>query len=70
MSMSKLYTMWFQDGEGRTLIEGRTQLRKFSKRYDFNLEEVISNGETEMLDGDGDVVGGVFEIKRGERNGY
>jgi len=45
MAISKLYTMWFQDGEGRTLIKGRTQLRKFSKRYDFNLNEVISNGE-------------------------
>ena len=63
MAISKLYTMWFKDGEGRTLIEGRAQLRKFSKRYDFNLNEVISNGETEMLDMDGNVVGGVFEIK-------
>ena len=66
MAISKIYTMWFKDGGGRTLIEGRTQLRKFSKRYDFNLNEVISNGETEMLDVDGDVVGGIFESKIGE----
>ena len=54
--------MWFQDGGGKATIYGRRELRKYAKQYDFNADEVINRGETEMLcDLDGDVVGGVFK---------
>lgn len=55
------FTMWFQDGGGRTAIHGRRELREFAKRFDFNADEVISKGETSMLDEDGDTIGGVFK---------
>tara|TARA_B100000073_G_scaffold226596_1_gene188975 strand:- start:2954 stop:3151 length:198 start_codon:yes stop_codon:yes gene_type:complete len=55
------FTMWFQDGGGRTLINGRRELRKYAKKFDFDADEVIREGETEMLhELDGQVVGGVF----------
>ena len=57
------FTMWFQDGQGRTLIWGRKELREFAKRYEFDADEVLHTGETKMLDNDGDVVGGVFKQK-------
>lgn len=57
------FTMWFQDGGGRTLISGRRELRKYAKQYDFNADEVIREGETEMLDQFSEVVGGVFREK-------
>ena len=55
------FTMWFQDGGGRTLISGRRELRKYAKQFDFDADEVIREGETEMLhELDGQVVGGVY----------
>ena len=58
----EIFTMWFQDGGGRTTIWGRRELREYAKQYDFDADEVINKGETEMLcDLDGDVVGGVFK---------
>ena len=55
------FTMWFQDGGGRTLINGRRELRQYAKKFDFDADEVIREGETEMLhELDGQVVGGVF----------
>ena len=56
------FTMWFQDGSGRTAILGRRQLRKYAKQYDFDADEVIREGEIEFIDkADGQVVGGVFK---------
>ena len=57
------FTMWFQDGGGRTLINGRRELRKYAKKFDFDADEVIREGETEMLDQFSEVVGGVFREK-------
>ena len=55
------FTMWFQDGGGRTTIWGRRELRKYAKQYDFDADEVTSTGETKMLCAlSADVVGGVF----------
>ena len=54
------FTMWFQDGQGRTAIWGRRELRKLAKRFDFDADEVLQTGETKMLDDDGDVVGGGY----------
>jgi len=54
------FTMWFQDGGGRTTIWGRRELRKYAKQYDFDADEVTSTGETKMLCAfSADVVGGV-----------
>tara|TARA_Y100001937_G_scaffold49625_1_gene69138 strand:+ start:889 stop:1089 length:201 start_codon:yes stop_codon:yes gene_type:complete len=61
---NEVFTMWFQDGGGRTTIYGRLELRKYAKQYAFNADEVINKGETEMLCYvHGDVVGGVFKEK-------
>ena len=57
------FTMWFQDGGGRTLINGRRELRKYAKQFDFDADEVIREGETEMLDQFSEVVGGGFREK-------
>jgi|TARA_B100000900_G_scaffold290782_1_gene249599 hypothetical protein len=55
------FVMWFQDGSERTEIWGRTELRKLARQYDFNVDEVLRDGETKMLDDDNDVIGGVFK---------
>ena len=56
------FTMWFQDGGGRTLISGRRELRKYAKQFDFDADELIREGEIEFIDDlDGQVVGGVFK---------
>ena len=61
MSKKELFTMWFEDGQGRQDICGRRELRKYAKQYDFNAEEVINTGETKMFCGFGSgIVGGVF----------
>mgnify|MGYP001189385664 FL=1 len=57
---NETFTIWFQDGGGRETFTGRTKLRELAKRYDFDADEVIKIGETEMLDEDKDVIGGVF----------
>ena len=62
MSKKELFTMWFEDGQGRQDIWGRRELRKYARQYDFNADEVISAGETKMLCEYGcGVVGGVFK---------
>tara|TARA_B100001109_G_scaffold228176_1_gene203251 strand:+ start:556 stop:774 length:219 start_codon:yes stop_codon:yes gene_type:complete len=58
------YTIWWQDGQGREMILGRRELRKKAEEFDFDADEVIWAGETEMLDNEGDVVGGVFREYR------
>ena len=55
------FTMWFQDGSGRTFIYGRNELRQYSKKFNFDADEVIREGETEMVDQFNEVVGGVFK---------
>lgn len=54
------FTIWFEDGGGRTAIHGRRELREFAKRFDFNADEVISKGETFIEDQDAETIGGVF----------
>lgn len=62
MHKKECFTMWFQDGGGRTTIWGRRKLKEYAKKYDFDADEVIRIGETEMLcDLDGDIIGGVFK---------
>jgi len=60
MEVKEEFTMWFQDGGGRTLISDRRELRKYAKQFDFNADEVIRHGETTMYDKDDVMVGGVF----------
>ena len=55
------FVMWFEDGQGRTTIHGRAELRKLGKRYSFDADEVINQGETLMLDEDDETIGGVFK---------
>ena len=56
------FTMWFQDGGARTFIYGRNELRQYSKKFNFDADEVIKDGETKMFnDRDGEIIGGVFK---------
>jgi len=59
------FRMWFQDGDGGygKAIHGRRELKDLARQYDFNADEVIREGETEMLDQFGEVVGGVTREK-------
>ena len=59
------FRMWFQDGDGGygKAIHGRRELKDLARQYDFNADEVIREGETEMLDQFSEVVGGVFREK-------
>tara|TARA_R100001463_G_C3438475_1_gene212293 strand:+ start:363 stop:557 length:195 start_codon:yes stop_codon:yes gene_type:complete len=58
----EIFTMWFQDGGGRTTIWSRRELKEYAKKYNFDADEVVRIGETEMLcDLDGDIIGGVFK---------
>ena len=58
--MKECFTLWFQDGGGRTAIHGRRELREFAKRFDFDADEVINKGETFIEDQDAETIGGVF----------
>jgi len=57
--MKECFTLWFQDGGGRTFINGRRELREFAKRFDFDADEVINKGET-FIEDDAETIGGVF----------
>ena len=61
MEIKEWFTMWFQDGGGRTDIHGRQELRLFAERYSFDADEVINKGETSMLDENEQIIGGVFK---------
>ncbi len=64
MSRKEWFTMWFQDGGGRTSIHGRRELRQLADRYNFDADEVIGQGETSMKDEDDNTIGGVYrEVK-------
>ena len=62
---AKTFRIWFQDGSsepstwgGQNIITSVEELRKLADQYDFDVDEVLNNGETEMLE-DGVVIGGV-----------
>jgi len=63
---AETFRIWFKEGGsvsetwgGHGIITSVDQLRELADQYDFDAEEVLDWGETEMLDEDGDVVGGV-----------
>ena len=62
---AKTFRMWFQDGStvsetwgGQNIIASVEELRKLAEQYSFDADEVLNDGETEMLE-DGVVIGGV-----------
>jgi len=55
---AKTFRIWFQDGSTVPLTFSYEELRKLADQYDFDVDEVLNNGETEMLE-DGVVIGGV-----------
>jgi hypothetical protein len=65
-----MFKIWFNDGSkvsatcgGLNFINSKKELKKFSLSYDFNYDEVLNSGETNMLDEDGEIIGGVFRVK-------
>ena len=68
-----MFKIWFNDGSkvsttcaGLNFINSKKELKKFSIQYDFNYDEVLNSGETNMLDEDGEIIGGVFKVVQNE----
>ena len=62
------YKIWFQDGSKVPTkggvdneIDTVQELREMAASYDFDADEVLNYGETEMIDND-QVIGGVIKI--------
>jgi len=63
------YKIWFRDGSKvptkggvENEIDTDEELRVMAARYDFDADQVLQHGETEMIDHDIDqVIGGVFK---------
>jgi hypothetical protein len=62
------YKIWFRDGSKVPTkggvdneIDTDEELREMAARYDFDADEVLQNGETEMVDND-QAIGGVFKL--------
>ena len=55
---AKTVRIWFNDGSNVPLTFSYEELRKLADQYDFDFDEVLNNGKTEMLE-DGVVIGGV-----------
>ena len=56
-----MWTIWFQDGQGRELILNKEELRTMAARFDFSADEVLRNGGADFTDADGDIIGGIYE---------
>lgn len=56
-----MWTIWFQDGQGRELISSKEELRTMAARFSFNADEVLRNGGADFTDADGDIIGGIYE---------
>ena len=56
------YTMWFKDGSGREMFMDK-DVDDYAKRFDFDAQELRSQGEVDFIDEYGDIVGGVFKDK-------
>lgn len=56
-----MFTIWFQDGQGRQCLLDESDLREAAHRFGFCADEVLSNGEVLFLDDAGDEIGGVFK---------
>ena len=55
------FEIFFNDGT-RQLAHGLRELKTMSKRFDFDADEVIRDGDCVLWDQDGDPVGGVQKI--------
>ena len=62
---AKNFRIWFRDGSkvaetwgGQNIITSVEQLRELAAQYDFDADEVLVDGQTEMLE-NGIVIGGV-----------
>lgn len=61
------YKIWFQDGSKVPTksgvcneIDSEIELHEMALKYDFNVDEVLYFGETEMTEND-QVIGGVYK---------
>jgi hypothetical protein len=61
-----MWTIWFQDGQGRELISSKEELKTMASRFSFNADDVLRNGGVDLVDADGDIIGGVFEEEEAE----
>lgn len=63
-----MYKIWFRDGSKVPTkcgvdneISSDIELHEMALRYDFNIDEVLYFGETEMIESD-QVIGGVVKL--------
>jgi len=56
-----MWTIWFQDGQGRELISSKEELKAMAARFDFDADKVLRNGGADFTDADGDIIGGIYE---------
>lgn len=56
--MSNYYRIWFLDGS-RVLFRG-DQISTHAERFGFDPSALLSDGEVDLIDEDGQVVGGVM----------
>ena len=56
-----MWTIWFQDGQGRELILNKEELEAMAARFGFNADEVLRNAGADFTDADGDIIGGIYE---------
>ena len=55
------YIIWFEESERRVIMDH--ELEEYSKKLDFDLGLVLSEGEADMLDEDDNVIGGVYLLE-------
>lgn len=61
--MKKLYCLWFWGSE--TQLFRANELKEVSKRYNFDLNQLLRWGEVDFDNNDGNgVYGGIFEMSK------
>ena len=58
---NNFYEIWWADGSERTLFKP-AEKTKYAERFDFDVKDLVENGEVDFFDEDGDVIGGVQTI--------
>jgi len=63
-----MYRIWFKDGSSVAQTAGgynlfdKDELPQLADQFDFDATELLQNGETTMLDDQGETIGGVVTV--------
>ena len=58
MKANKIYRMWWKDQSSQDVFYPK-EATEMARKYSFDEEELLLQGEVTFLDDDGDIVGGV-----------